>query len=116
MTATSVDYGIMEKAKNVVTFPLDCGWDDLGSWTSLESLADSLGIRVGSNVISGGEVLSIDSDQNIIDAADKYVALLDIHNLIIVQTGEALLIADKSRAQDLRKIVDETKKRRPELV
>ena len=35
MTATSIDYGVMEKAKNVVTFTLDCGWDDLGSWTSL---------------------------------------------------------------------------------
>lgn len=116
MTATSVDYGIMEKAKNVVTFPLDCGWDDLGSWTSLESLADSLGIREGSNVVSDGEVLSIDSSQNIIDASGRYVALLDIHNLIIVQTGDALLIANKARAQELRKIVDETKNRRPDLV
>lgn len=116
MTATSIDYGIMEKAQNVVTFPLDCGWDDLGSWTSLESLADSLGIRAGTNVVSDGEVLAVESDHNIVDAAGRYVALLGVHNLIIVQTGEALLIADKSRAQDLRKVVDETKKLRPELV
>ncbi|MGZ3689767.1 MAG: mannose-1-phosphate guanylyltransferase, partial [Bdellovibrionota bacterium] len=45
LTATSIDYGIMERAKNVVTFPLDCGWDDLGSWTSLETMADVLQAR-----------------------------------------------------------------------
>ena len=116
MTATSIDYGVMEKAENVVTFPLDCGWDDLGSWTSLESLADSLGIKQSQNIVSGGDVLAIQSEGNIIDAPGKYVALLDVHQLIIVQTQDALLIAHKDKAQDLRRIVEETKQRRPDLV
>ena len=116
MTATSIDYGIMEKAGNVVTFPLDCGWDDLGSWLSLESLADSLGIRVNSNVVNEGEVLSVDSSGNIVDAKDSYIALLGVQDLIVAQQGKTLLIANKDRAQDLRKIVEETKKRRPELI
>ncbi|MBI2711575.1 MAG: mannose-1-phosphate guanylyltransferase [Bdellovibrio sp.] len=116
MTATSIDYGVMEKARNVVTFPLDCGWDDLGSWTSLESLADSLQIRKGSNVVNSGDLLAVESEGNIVDVSNSFVALLDVHNLIVVQTPDALLIANKDKAQDLRKIVEETKKRRPDLV
>lgn len=115
MTATSIDYGVMEKAKNVVTFPLDCGWDDLGSWTSLESLADSLGARRGENVLSSGELLSIESSRNIVDAPGRLVALLGVDDLIVVQQGDSILVASKERAQEIRRVVDEVKKLRPEL-
>jgi mannose-1-phosphate guanylyltransferase len=116
MTATSIDYGIMEKAKNVVTFPLNCGWDDLGSWTSLDQLAEVLGARQNSNVVTSGNLIAIDSHGNIIDAPQRLVTLLGIENLIIVESGEALLIAQKSRAQDIRQIVEQVKNRRPDLV
>jgi mannose-1-phosphate guanylyltransferase len=116
MTATSIDYGIMEKAKNVVTFTLDCGWDDLGSWTSLENVAELLGTRKDGNLVAAGEILSIDSGKNIIDTPGRMTALLGVNELIIVEHGNAILIAHKDRAQDIRKIVDEVKKLRPELV
>ena len=116
MTATSIDYGIMEKAKNVVAFHLDCGWDDLGSWTSLESLAERLQIQKNSNIVNSGDLLAIDAIDNIIDVgAKRLIALLGVKDLIIAEQGEALLIAHKDRAQDIRKVVDEVKKRRPEL-
>ncbi len=116
LTATSIDYGVMEKADNVVAFPLDCGWDDLGSWLSLESMADVLGAYNGENVVTNGEVISIESAQNIIDAPGKLVALLGVKDLIIVQAGEAILVADKRRAQQIKMLVDEVKKHRPDLV
>lgn len=116
MTATSIDYGVMEKAENVVTFPLDCGWDDLGSWTSLESLADCIGGRVEAGIVSGGEVLSIDSTGNIIDVPGKLVSLLGVENLIIVEHGDVLLVAQKERAQDLRKMVDLVKAKKPDFL
>lgn len=117
MTATSIDYGIMEKAKNVVAFPLNCGWDDLGSWISLETLAEQLHIQHEGNSVNHGEVLSIDSTGNIVDvSAKKLVALLGVNDLIIAEQGDALLIADKSRAQEIRTIVDAVKKVRPELI
>jgi mannose-1-phosphate guanylyltransferase len=116
LTATSIDYGIMEKAKNVVTFPLECGWDDLGSWTSLENLAELLGARRGDNVITGGELLAIESARNIVDAPSRLVALLGVDDLIVVEQGDAILVAKKERAQDIRKVVEEVKKIRPELV
>ena len=115
MTATSIDYGIMEKAENVVTFPLDCGWDDLGSWTSLENLADALHARKENNILTNGELLSIDSSGNIIDAPKQFVALLGINDSIIVQQGNVILVAHKDRAQDIKRIVEKVKQSKPEL-
>lgn len=116
LTATSIDFGVMEKAKNVVSFNLDCGWDDLGSWTSLEGVADFLKTRHPAGVVTAGDVVAVDSTGNIIDAQGKLVALLGVQDLIVVDTGNALLVADKHRAQDIRKVVDGVKARRADLV
>ena len=116
MTATSIDYGIMEKARNVVTYSLDCGWDDLGSWTSLESMAEVLHARQQGDVVTGGEVISVESSGNIIDAHGKVVALLGVQDLIIVHQGGTILVAQKDRAQDIKVLVEAVKKSRPDLV
>jgi len=116
MTATSIDYGIMEKAQNVVTFTLDCGWDDLGSWTSLENIAGLLQAKKGENVVTAGEVLAIESSRNIVDTPGRLTSLLGVNDLIVVEHGNAILIAHKDRAQDIRIVVDEVRKLRPELV
>ncbi|MBI3535381.1 MAG: mannose-1-phosphate guanylyltransferase, partial [Deltaproteobacteria bacterium] len=114
MISTSIDYGIMEKAKNVVTFTLDCGWDDLGGWVSLESLAETLG--VGENSVLSGQIISMASKGNIIDVPKKLVALLGVSDLIIADYGGVLLVAHKSQAQDIKRLVEETKKTHPELI
>ncbi|MBI4925305.1 MAG: mannose-1-phosphate guanylyltransferase [Bdellovibrio sp.] len=114
MVAISIDYGIMEKAKNVVTFTLDCGWDDLGSWVSVESLAETL--SVGENSVLSGQIISMASKGNIIDVPKKLVALLGVSDLIIADYGGVLLVAHKSQAQDIKRLVEETKKTHPELV
>jgi len=116
LTATSIDYGIMEKARNVVSFPLDCGWDDLGSWTSLEGIAEVIGANRDGNVVIGGDILGIEAKGNIVDAPDKLVAMLGVHDLIVVEQGGAILVADKKRAQDIKLIVDKLKTTRPDLV
>jgi len=115
MTATSIDYGVMERAKNVVTFPLECGWDDVGSWTSLEGLADALNAKRAGGVVTGGELLAVQSTGNIVDAPGKLVALLGVSDLIVVEHGGAILVAKKDRAQDIKLVVEEVKKIRPEL-
>lgn len=115
LTATSIDYGIMEKARNVVSFELDCGWDDLGSWTSLEGLADVLKARVDGNVVTDGDIIAIQSRGNVVDAPGRLVALLGVDDLIVVEHGDAVLVARKDRAQDMKLVVEQVKKRRPEL-
>jgi mannose-1-phosphate guanylyltransferase len=114
-TATSIDFGVMEKARNVVTFPIDCGWDDLGSWTSMEDLASRMGWTMPFGTRVAGEVVAVDSQGCIVDAKDRLVALLGVEDLIVVSSGQALLVARKDRAQDIRAIVDGVKKTRPEL-
>ena len=115
MSATSIDYGVMERAANVVTFPLDCGWSDLGTWSSLEPVADVLGARGPGGVVFGGQLLGIEAAGNLVDAPGKLVALLGVDDLIVVEHGDAILIAPKSRAQDVRLIVQEVEKLRPDL-
>jgi len=115
LTATSIDYGVMEKARNVVTFSLDCGWDDLGSWTSLETLAQGLGLDREGGVVTAGEMVSVESSGNIVDAPGAVVALLGVQDLIVARNGDAILVARKDRAQDIRLIVEAVKKLRPEL-
>lgn len=115
MTATSIDYGVMEKAKNVVSFELDCGWDDLGSWISLEGVADVLKARHEAGVVTAGQVIAIDATGNVVDTPKKLTALLGVRDLVVVDTGSVLLVADKNRAQDIKQIVEQVKKIRPEL-
>ena len=115
MTATSIDYGIMEKARNVVTFPLECGWDDLGSWTSLEALSKQLGAVRGSSTVTAGDWIGVESQGLIVDAPGRLVATLAVDDLIVVEAGDVILVARKERAQDIKKLVDEVRKQRPEL-
>lgn len=116
LNATSIDYAIMEKAQNVVTVSLDCGWDDVGNWTSFESLREPLGLRKGVNTLKSGELIAIDSSGNIVDGDGKLVALLGLQDCVVVRTGDALLVASKERVQDIRKVVEEVKSLRPDLV
>jgi len=116
MTATSIDYGVMEKAANAVTFELDCGWDDLGSWIALENMADVLGARREGGVVTGGELLAIQSGGNIVDAPGRLVAILGLSNLVVVEHGGAILVTRKDKAQDIKLVVDKIRQARPELV
>lgn len=116
MTATSIDYGIMERATHVTTFGIDCGWDDLGSWTSLETLGRAWGLERDGAVITAGEAASIESHGNIVDAPGSFVALLGVNDLIVARNGQAILVAHKDRAQDIRLVVEALKRQKPELL
>jgi mannose-1-phosphate guanylyltransferase len=87
----------------------------LGSWTSIEEMADVLKARQEGGVASAGEMLAVDSSGCIADAPGKLIALLGVKNLIVVEAGGVLLVADKRRAQDIKIVVDRVKKSRPEL-
>jgi mannose-1-phosphate guanylyltransferase len=115
MTATSIDFGVMEKARSVVTFPLDCGWDDLGSWTSVELLAHEQGRSHSWGTALGGEVIAVESAGLVVDGPGRTIATLGVQNLIIVDSGKVILVADKSRAQEIKKLVDAIKASKPEL-
>ena len=110
----SVDFGIMEKASSVFGVAADnIGWNDVGSWNAVYELQAH---EAGANV-SRGDMISERSSGNYVDAPGKLVALLGVENLVIVETEDALLIADRSRSQqvgDLVKILE--KQKRDELL
>ena len=98
----SVDYGIMEKAKNITGLATDdIGWNDVGSWNAVYEL---LAKAKGDNV-TRGESLVIDSRGNYVDAGKKIVALVGVQDLVIVDTPDALLITSRGQSQKVGEMV-----------
>jgi len=105
----SIDYAVLEKARGVVGFATDdFGWNDVGSWNALYELLP----RDGSANVIRGEALAHASSGNYIDAEGKLVALVGVNDLVIVDTPDALLIADRSRAQEVGDVVKLLEKQR----
>ncbi|MCL4766936.1 MAG: mannose-1-phosphate guanylyltransferase/mannose-6-phosphate isomerase [Hyphomicrobiaceae bacterium] len=98
----SVDFAVMEKAAAAVMVPVDIGWNDVGSWSSLWDIAphDERG-----NFVSGGEAVLEDTEGCYVHSEKALVSTLGVEDLVIVDTPDALLVADRSRAQDVSKIV-----------
>ena len=98
----SVDYAVLEKADNVMGLASDdIGWNDLGSWNAIyEVLAGGR-----AECVAQSDTLSVESAGNLVDAPGKLVALLGVKDLVVVDSADALLVADRSRAQDVGRIV-----------
>jgi mannose-1-phosphate guanylyltransferase len=98
----SIDYAVLERAASVrgIAAP-DFGWNDVGSWNAVYELLerDSQGNSIAP------ESIALDSQNNFVDARGKVVALLGVHNLIVVDTTDALLVAARDRAQQVGDIV-----------
>ncbi|MBE0621137.1 MAG: mannose-1-phosphate guanylyltransferase/mannose-6-phosphate isomerase [Burkholderiales bacterium] len=101
----SVDYAVMEKAERVAVVPGRFDWSDIGSWQALCDLvpADAAGNRIQ------GEAVLVDSKNCFVRSEDRLVAALGVENLLVVDTPDALLVADRSRAQDVKSIVQRLK-------
>ncbi|MBC3252022.1 mannose-1-phosphate guanylyltransferase/mannose-6-phosphate isomerase [Serratia fonticola] len=102
----SVDYAVMEKTNDAVVIPLDAGWSDVGSWSALWEVSkkDSAG-----NALTGDTFL-YDSRDCYINTDEKLVAAVGVENLVIVNTKDAVLVVDRSKVQDVKKIVEHLKK------
>lgn len=98
----SIDYAVLEKSKDVVGLPAgDIGWNDVGSWNAVYELLP----RDEQGNVHRATALSHQSSGNYVDARGKLVALLGVKDLIVVDTPDALLIADRSRAQEVGELV-----------
>ncbi len=98
----SIDYAVMEKTHHAVVVPMNAGWSDIGSWSSLweQQNKDAAGNT------TRGDVIAVDTDNSFIHSESRLVATLGVDNLIIVETQDAVLVADKSRSQEVKKIVE----------
>jgi mannose-1-phosphate guanylyltransferase len=110
----SVDYAILEKnasaseAQNVFVIPAEIGWSDIGSW---DAVYDLLAKHPGENILAGpGETL--DAEGNFLWSPDKFIAVIGVRDLVVVETPDALLICPRDRAQDVGKIVKSLEQRK----
>jgi mannose-1-phosphate guanylyltransferase len=105
--SVSIDVAVMEKSHRVKVVSSDFGWSDIGSWEAVSRLveADSSGNR------AAGETVLVDAKDNFIHRTDRVVAAVGVDGLMIVDTPDALLVAAKDRAQDVKQVVEALKKR-----
>lgn len=103
----SIDYAVMEKSDRVAVVPCHIGWSDIGSWTALGDLdeADSNGNR------TRGEVMLRDTQNCTIQSNDRLIGAVGVEDLIVIDTPDALLVANKAVAQDVKSIYAELKTR-----
>jgi len=92
---TTIDWGIAEKARNVAVVPADIGWHDVGDWQRLAALASG-----------SADTVEVDASGVYAWALGKAVALVGVHDLIVIDTPDALLIASKDRSGDVKAVVD----------
>jgi mannose-1-phosphate guanylyltransferase / mannose-6-phosphate isomerase len=105
--AESVDYAVMEKcpgsAFSVKMVPLDAGWSDLGAWDAVWQTLP----RDGSNNAHVGDVLFTDSQNTFVHASSRLVGLVGVEDLVVIETPDAVMVANKSRSQEVKAIVDQ---------
>lgn len=104
----SVDYGIMEKSDNILVVPGEFGWNDVGSWDMMNVLhkEDAEG-----NIVLG-DALVVDSTNTTVYAGSRLVAVVGADDLVVVETKDAVMVCPRSRAQDVKKLVDALKEQK----
>jgi mannose-1-phosphate guanylyltransferase len=103
LPTVSIDHGIMEHAQKVATVPLEAGWNDIGSWDALASILQEDETR---NYVAKGEILTLESRGNIVYTDKRVVALIHVEGLVVVDTGDTLLIGDKEHMQKVKEVVE----------
>jgi len=107
----SIDYAVMEKTNDAIVVPMDAGWCDIGSWSSLWDVSEKDGN--GNAVV--GDVMLNDCNNSYIRADDKLVSAIGVNDLVIVSTKDVLLVAHKNSVQNVKKVIEHLKQEdRPE--
>jgi len=97
----SIDYAVMENTKDAVVIPIDVGWSDIGSWSALAAIANR--DEDGNSLM--GDVMNIDSKNSYLRAEHRLLAAVGVRDLVVVETADAVLVADSDRVQNVREIV-----------
>lgn len=101
-----IEYAVVEKLKDVIVIPADLGWSDVGNWGTLQEL---LSTHFGTAIVARGHHIDHESQNVLVYAHEKMVATVGLKDVIIVDSPDAILVAGKDRAQDIKKILDQLK-------
>ncbi len=102
----SIDYAVMEKADRVAVAPVDMGWSDVGSWDALHEIA----MKDAADNAHHGEIVAIDTSGCLIRSDGPLVAAVGVKDLIVIATGDAVLIMPRGSSQEVKRAVEELKK------
>ncbi|MBN2208159.1 MAG: mannose-1-phosphate guanylyltransferase [Candidatus Coatesbacteria bacterium] len=107
ITPISIDYGIMQKAEQVLVIESDVGWDDVGSWASLANIwpADETGCA------SNCQLITVEARNCTAFSARRLVAIVGLEDVVVVDSDDAVLVCKKDRAEDVREVVQELESR-----
>lgn len=99
----SIDFAVMEKCRDLATLPLECEWSDLGSWAALAEIleVDSTGNS------TRGRAVSLDARDNLLFADQGTIAAVGVSGLVVIRTGDAVLVVSKQEAQKVKDLVDQ---------
>ena len=108
----SIDYAVMEQADNTAVVVSDFGWSDIGSWKAISELYehDEAGNRIS------GKAIMVGSKDCFVQSGERIVAVVGVKDLIIVDTGDAVLVADRNQAQDVKAVVTQLAELKHEAV
>lgn len=101
----SIDYAVMEKTRDAVVVPMDAGWNDIGSWSALWDVA---GKDANGNATRGDVILQ-DSRNCLVHGGERLIATVGLDDVVVVDTKDALLVAAKSKVQQVKQVVDQLK-------
>lgn len=101
----SIDYAVMEKTSQAVVVPLNAGWSDVGAWSSLWKVCH----RDANGNAMRGDVLAVDTHDALLFAEHRLLAAVGLRDVIVVETADAVLVAQRDRAQDVKEIVQRLK-------
>lgn len=102
----SIDYAVMEKAARVAVVPVAMGWSDVGSWDALHAIGD----RDPDGNVARGDVVALDTRNCLVRADGKRVALVGVEDLIVVASGDDVLILPRGRSQDVKRLLEAMKR------
>lgn len=103
----SIDYAVMEKTDAAIVVPLDAGWSDIGNWSALWEINK----KDDNNNATRGDVMLFDTEDCLVHAESRLVTTVGVDNLVVIETKDAVLVADKSQAQNVKTIVDELRRK-----
>ncbi|WP_137785611.1 mannose-1-phosphate guanylyltransferase/mannose-6-phosphate isomerase [Sphingomonas sp. 3P27F8] len=101
----SIDYAVMERAERVAVVPVAMGWSDVGSWDALHAISD----RDGEGNVLNGEVIALDTTNCLVRSDRARVAMVGVSDLIVVASGDDILILPRGRGQDVKRLLEAMK-------
>ncbi|MFZ1080478.1 MAG: mannose-1-phosphate guanylyltransferase, partial [Candidatus Kryptoniota bacterium] len=109
----SIYYAVMEKADNVLTIRSNFVWSDVGSWDEIYRMAD----RDTDGNAFKGEIVNVRSKNNLVWSEDKLIAVVEVEDLVVVETKDAVLVCKRGKSQTVKEVIELLKKRnRQDLV